>query len=476
KIAFESQLVKFVADTLLKVPDTSIYIPYPFPFGYFTYNPNDSFALSNSSNNESQFAIKNVQLHFAKVRSGKCSLHVESSLKQPSIFNCQLTSATKSGIKLNINLPLKAGTIANPAKADTIIDLSNYDLDLRGNSGNKYNTLVKNLQIKIAPNAQPDSVKYGQSVNTTVTFLSIVPEYGQGYFGNQTIKVGPSTTVFDIFNKIKAGNLNLNSANLQLKVINDFGIDMQAKINSITSINSVTNNTVTMTGSPIAGSFNVNRAINTGIPSNPIIPTTKILNLTNLNSNIVNFIDNLPSSIGYSLSAQLNPFGNISGSNDFAYYGTSLTSILSVDIPLNFSATNITLKDTVKIDFSNISRLNNVNYGNLLLHADNSYPFSLNVQGYLLDGNNHVVDSLFDNLHNTVASALLDINNKVISANTSILKIPINQDKLNKLRQSKKIYFTSKFNTANQPAHVQFYSNYKLDLLLTADINYSVNK
>jgi hypothetical protein len=484
-IAFNTDLFNFAVDSVLQLPDTSIVnrtALWPFPFGYATYSPGSVFPLSNNqaTGDETDFDVPNgVLLKNAIVRSGKIKVGATSSLRQPTIFKCTVPSATLNGSPLVFKLPLPAGTQSNPSYHDTIIDVSNYNINLTGILGNKSNTLIQKLELQIPLTSAADTIKYKDSIISTITFIDLVPQFGLGYFGSQNISVGPDTTVFDIFNKIKAGNLNLNNATFKLNVINEFGIDMKAKISSVKSINSINNSSVTLTGSPITNSFNLNRASRSGNPAiNPVItPTTKTLTLNGQNSNIVQFINNLPDKISYALTAQLNPLGNISGANDFAFYGTSLKATMDIDIPLNFSASNITLKDTVLVDFSAIPQsTDNINYGNLLLSAGNSYPFSLNVQGYLLDENNSVIDSLFSSMYNTVDAGLLDVNNKVIASKTSVLRIPLNPEKFTTLKRAKKIYFVSKFNTANQPTTIKFYDYYKLDLRLTADVNYSINK
>jgi hypothetical protein len=483
-IAFDTDLFNFSVDSVLKLPDTSIvnkFSPIIFPFGYYTYSPGNLIPMSSDPLNgdEVDFSVPNgVLLKRALVKSGKIKIEARSSLRQPTVFKCTVPSAELNGSPLVLSLSMPAGTQSNLSYHDTIIDISNYDIDFGGKTGNKSNTAVQKLELIIPITSIADTIKYKDSINTTITFIDLIPQYGMGYFGTQTISAGPDTSVFDVFGKIKGGTLNLNNATFKLNVINEFGVDMKAKINSVKSISSLTGNTITLTGSPITNTFNLNRATWMGSLNSPIInPGVKTLTLNGQNSNIVQFISNMPDKISYSLTGQLNPLGNISGSNDFAFYGTSLKATLNVDIPLNFSASNIILRDTVDVDFSAIPpSTDNINYGNLLLNATNSYPFSMNVQGYLLDENNMVIDSLFNSMYNTIDAAILDVNNKVVASKASTLKVPLNYEKFQLLKRAKRIHFLSKFNTANQPATIKFYNYYKLDLSLTADVNYSINK
>ncbi len=194
-------------------------------------------------------------------------------------------------------------------------------------------------------------------------------------------------------------------------------------------------------------------------------------------SNITDFIKYLPNRIVYALNAQLNPNGNQSGGNDFVYYGTGLKALLNVNIPLYFSATNLVLKDTSNVNFSTVVQLDNVNYGCLILKATNTYPLDMTVQGYMLNEGGMVIDSLFESAPaNVIASAPLDVNDKVSGSKISELRIPLPKSKLESVKQTRKICFISRFNTVNQPSPLKFYDYYALDLLLTMDVNYAVNK
>ncbi|MEO8762529.1 MAG: hypothetical protein ABI448_16645, partial [Bacteroidia bacterium] len=304
---------------------------------------------------------------------------------------------------------------------------------------------------------------------------SIVPEYALGYFGSQSIVVGPDTTAFTAFSAIKQGMLNLNSANVTLTIKNQFGVNMSALLSNILSINTNIPNTVTLTATPLNSAVHISSATNTGFGATA---TTAIITLNNSNSNVKDFIGNLPGKLGYKLNASINPSylpPNPSGSNDFGYYGTHFSADLAMDVPLYFSASNLMLADTVSLNLSTIGELKNINHGNLILTATNSYPFSINLNAVLLDENKHQIDVLFSS-PSLIESPPLDVNNRVISPLKSKLYVPLTTQKIANLQKAKYIYYSATFNTANQPNQIKFYSNYTLGLVLTADFNYTIGK
>jgi hypothetical protein len=479
KIALETDLFRLTADTLLKLPDTTfenMYVPpFVFPGQYFTYNPGDNINFLPS--NEVTFDIANgVKLKEAMIHSGKLHVEIFNPLRQPTIFTCSVSSATFNSVALSVTMPMPAGTQAHPAYRDTFIDVSNYHVNFTGQAGNKSNTVIQNMAIQISPLATMDTMKYGDTLRTNITFIDLVPQFGRGYFGTQTLQLGPDTTVFDAFNQISSGSLNLDAANIQLQVTNEFGIDLRSNILFLQSLNPQ-NATIALNGPSIGSSFNVGRATATGNPAAPVIPYNKTLTYTELNSNITQFIGNLPRSISYSLSSQLNPLGNVSGYNDFAYYGTSLSAHMKAEIPLKFSANNIVLRDTTTFDISSLNeQIDNINEGKLRLRAINSYPFNLTLTGMLLDENNHVIETLISGPGNVILAPSVGPNGASIGTHETWLEIPFDKGKLESMKKARKIAYYIQFNTTNQPGSVTFMNTDKLDLLLTADFNYSINK
>ena len=477
-ITFNDEVFSYTADSLVNIPDTTIYNSFQlimFPGGYYPYGP--GFTMDINSQDEVRFDFPNdIQLKEVKIRSGKLRIVVKNPLRQPVIFKCYVLSATKNGNTLSLSIPLNAGTRENPTTKDTLIDISGYKVSFSGASGNKTNTIVQDLDFMVAPYASNDTIKYGDSLQSFITFQKLVPDFARGYFGSETITIGPDSTNFDFFNQINSGTLSLDSAEIKLSLKNEFGVDIRGNIQQLKSSHPI-NGTISLTSSSINSPFNMSRA--TAIPSlgSPVIPSYKLISFTQSNSNITSFIGNLPNKIAYQLSAQINPLGNVSGFNDFVYYGTGLRADLSVKIPLRFSANNLVLKDTTTFNLDALSeQLDLVNDGRLILKATNSYPFSLKLTGILLDENNQAIEQLIVAPNNSIDAPILDINQIVAADKTSIIYIPFDRSKLENMKKARKIAYYVVFDTANGNQAISFYKNYKLDLLLTTEFNYTIKQ
>lgn len=477
KIAFETALINYQLDSLIKIPDTTIVIPFTFTYGTFGITPGLTIPISTNTATPNIYNLPSgIQLKKAIIKQGHINFVMKNTVYRDLVYHYQLLSATKNNHILDTSFIIPAADSATGTihQISGYIDLAGYTIDFTGPNHNGSNTTVEIDSVHIAPYTQPGHIYNNQGFNAQFTFQGIIPQYAQGYFGNQIVTVGPDTALFDAFNTIKKGLLNLNSANVSVSLKNEFGVAMKANISNLTSVNTNNPSTVNLSTTALSNII-VSSAFNNGLNA-PVTPSTKTVTLNNGNSNVAAFIGNLPNKLSYKLTAQINPPpSTASGNNDFGYYGTGFSANLNMDIPLYFSASNLMLADTVSLDVSNVSQLQNVNHGNLILTATNQYPFSIYLNAVLLDANKQPIDNLFSS-PSLIEAPALDANGKVIAPLKSRLLIPLNPQKIANVQKARYVYYSATFNTANQPTQVKFYSNYTLDLLLTADINYTIGK
>lgn len=483
KISFETALINYQLDSLIKIPDTTVTTAFTFTVPGFVapLAPGTSLLFGNYPIENIYYLPSGIQLKKAIIRQGKINFVMKNTAYRDLVYHYQLHSATKNGHILDTSFIIPAADSANGiiTPLSGSINLAGYTIDFGGINHNSFNTTVETDSVHVAPYATPGHLHYNQGFTAQFTFEGVVPQYATGYFGNQSITVGPDTASFVGFSTIKKGLLNLNSANVSLNISNQFGVDMKATISQLKSIN--TNNpsetTLTCTNGQLNNLF-VSRGIDNNGPNNSVInisPGVLPISLNNSNSNVKDFIGNLPNKLTYKLNAQINPFGNTGANNDFGYYGTSFSVNLNMDVPLYFSASNLMLADTVSLNVSNVSQLQNVNKGNLILTATNLYPFSIYLTAVLLDENKHPIDNLFSS-PSLIEAPPINANGKVINPLKSKLYIPLNPHKIANVQKARYVAYSATFNTANQPTQVKFYSNYTLDLLLTADLNYTIGK
>lgn len=451
-------------DSLLQLPDTSIVNTFTVPFPT-NLTPGQSLTFFPSS--ELDFDVSgDVAIKFLDIRSGQLTVKFINDLTEPLDLLYVIPSAKKNGQPLTIFETVPP----TPATLVKTYDLAGYNLNMRGINGIKYNTIVQAYTVTLNQNANPVAVSFGQGAKAELTYSNIIPEYIEGYFGQQTINIPLDTANLDVFNNFQASNFLLNNATLNFKILNEFGAEFTANLSNIKAINSFNSNSVTLTNGSLSN-ININRATKAGYT---IFPSIKTISLTNTNSNIVPFLSALPNKLTYQGSINVNPLGNLSGYNDFAFYNTGIKVLADINIPLRFNADYFKLISTSTVNFSNVKQLDNVNSGNLIISALNGYPFRAQIQGYLMDDQNQVIDSLFLPGSNFIEKGVTDAQNIVTSPTQSKLTMPIARVRIDNLKRTKTIKLVTYFIMPPNPPDIKIYENYSIDLNIIAELNYNV--
>jgi hypothetical protein len=166
------------------------------------------------------------------------------------------------------------------------------------------------------------------------------------------------------------------------------------------------------------------------------------------------------------------------GSNDFAYYGYGINATISVAIPLSLIANNLTLADTVAVNFASAgSTTRHVKSGTLTIYASNGFPFSAGLQMYLLNSGHVIYDSLFIPATQTIAAAPVNaITGIVTNTQSSVLTISLDAAHTEELFNTKNIILHARFNMGNLPStYRKIYDYYHLNLKLVGNFDYQVN-
>jgi len=262
-------------DSLVKLPDTTVNIGYIIPFNT-ALNPGvQIYSNSNLSDKEITFDVSNsVELNKAIVRKGFLKIEYQNTYTQPLKFDYVINSATLWGNELTVNQ-----TIPKNSSLVKYFPLDGYNINLTGISGNKINTLVQSYTISTDPSGVADVLAAGQGLSIKLSFIDLIPEYIQGYFGQQNLSVGPDSSLLGFLNNFNASNLILSQSAINFRIINEFGIEMNSSITSLRSIKTSPSNIVTLNSGNLLQSININRGNKTNNPSNPVFPWIKQINI-----------------------------------------------------------------------------------------------------------------------------------------------------------------------------------------------------
>ncbi|MCC7302893.1 MAG: hypothetical protein IT233_09635 [Bacteroidia bacterium] len=469
-LSYNSTFYSLTMDTLFRIPDTTMYYSYLVPLGYLIVNPGDVFI---NSTDEEQYQINNVELVKVTVRSGYIEAKVENTVHKRMKITFTMPYAVKNSQPFSRTVTVPRASGNTPGIFVDTFRLDGYTIDLRGSSMNSFNTFIYQTTGIIDPaETGLDTVYAGEGAELEVSFKSLIPEYAKGYLSQTLVNVGPDSTAFDLFKKITAGVLRLEDATATLSLVNQIGVDAVVSLSELTSVNTRTNTSVSLNHSILNTPVNLNRAVDYG--NGNVAPQTWSVTLNTLNSNFKDMIENLPDRFRYALNANVNPLGNVSGNNDFIYYGRGLNANLNLNIPLSLAAGNLTMTDTMAFAAIDPEK-NGVNYGTLTLYVENGFPFDCAITITMLDANGNALGELMPTV-NTIDAAPLGTNAIVSQPRITRLIIPVPESKINALENTRHLRLKLVFNTSSYPDYIKLYSFYKMGFQMVGEFNYTFNK
>jgi hypothetical protein len=381
---------------LLKIPDTTITQLFSPTFSINNVPPGYTFV---NAVEEHALDLDGAQLKKIRVSQGKIRVKVYNPLSTKVYYTIQLPGVVKNGQTFEQTYFVDAGTIPQPTSSEEELDLSGYELDLRGESGLNFNILQSKLSIKTDPNGPSVSISSQYDFKFEGFFSGLKIDYAKGYFGNQIIS---DTSTFSIpyLNNLVDGSIDLPSTNLIFSIENGMKVSLKGKLLLAENTN-FNDNTVSLNSTSVGSAFYISPAIGSW---STLQPATQSLNFNSSNSNIEQYIENLGDEhkIGYEL--QLNPWGNLSGGADEIFPNSRIKVKVNLEMPLQISADGLTLRDTFNFNLSQDPTKIHANSGVITLNATNAFPVSCEPKLYFMDENNFI-------LHTVLGSAQIASSN-----------------------------------------------------------------
>jgi hypothetical protein len=313
KIVYSTKFFGLNTDTLFDIPDTTVSDFYHLPLGYA--NINEGFDLiAPSTPAQTTFAVTNVQLVMGILNNGLMRLHLQNDIRKRVVVRYQIPCATLNGVPFDTSFTIAAAPDSlHSTFVDAVINLFGYTIDFTGVNHDRVNTISTAFSAEIDPTDFGYTTIYpSDTVAARNTFSEILPFYIRGYFGNQTVEIGPEETGFSLFQKIQSGSIGLDSLTMSIDIDNYIGMDSRLTINNIWSRRTLTGQSVYLNHSVIGTPININRATYSSTWGESV-PSSYNFTFDNSNSNAKALVENLPDKLGYDVTLVTNPLGNVSG-------------------------------------------------------------------------------------------------------------------------------------------------------------------
>jgi hypothetical protein len=470
-LVYQAPVYVFAPTSIEEFPDTTFSLSYQNNlFGFDVYPGQELFP---PKIDQTVLNVKNVQLSQLIIKSGKTKFEVTSTIQGPTEIIYGLPHVKKNGQSFYITIKVPGGTVNGPGKYEGEFDLSGYIMDLRG-SGNKVNTVETYFLAKIPDNAASQlRINTGEGIVIKNTMAAIKPYYAKGYFGKETYKSGPVESEFSFLKKIDSGSISFEDMKVGLVLNNGVGVDARVRLNKLASINTKNNKTINLSH-PIVGSpININRAVDKLWQNPAVKPSLHRIDFTTSNSNFKQLVENVPDKLLADFDIVFNPLENISGGNDFLHADYGFSVILDFEMPLSFSSNKLTLVDTVEINLTENSQRDRIMKGQLTILAENSFPFDASAMIIMLDTNNKVLGVVSAEELQVIRAGLVNAETGIISKQTPSRVVYILDEKMvENLFKARKLVIKSTFTTQPQGKYTRIYSHYKLDIKVTAKLQY----
>ena len=333
-----------------------------------------------------------------------------------------------------------------------------YVMDLTGKDGrlggDTVNTIYATLEAYLDSTGELETIHKVDSFYLFNQYF-FTPEYAKGYIGQDTLAFGPETVETDVFDFIQSGSIDLESAKISIAIDNYIGADASFQINNLSALNDELEVSAQIDNNAI---HIIERA---SLSAQNNITSTH----TEINIEANEMLAIFPNKINTSATFYLNPNGQ-STIEDFLFPKYPMEANLAVEIPLSFIANNLTFIDTNEV---NIKDESEYDIEKIYITMENGLPFTASIELILLDENNIVIDTLLQN--STIISAQIDANNIVTKNTISTLEMDYPD-----FESVKKIVSVSSFSTEPNNEFIDIYSNYKLDIKISAKFNKTIGE
>lgn len=328
------------------------------------------------------------------LKSGDFSYIITNCHDKAIDVTLSFPSATLNGVPLTItqSLPAYSGTGECPSVNNVVIpdpiDLSNYLITPINDS------------IRVSYSAvDSDGMSVDPSSGTFILIDNLAFTYLEGYLGQIDHSGDRDTIEIDFFDNWIVGDVYFEDPVITFHFENSFGLPTLSVINTFDIL------TVDGTTLPLE-SVHITEGVsfpNPGLDEVGEIKTKDFI-FNKDNSNIREVLGAGPVAIDYDIDATTNPSGN-TDIRGFVTDSSVYKVRVDVDLPLFGSAINFVARDTVAVDLNSFEK---VDYAEFKLITENSMPVSIAVQGYFLNDNGTVLDSLFSNNERIIRGADVD--------------------------------------------------------------------
>lgn len=437
-LAYEEELEDQSLGQLFSIPDKLVIRSFILPAA--TLPPSNKDVRTDSISQKVDLGLSPEVLSEVALKSGQLSF-TTSVVPANSQLNYEIQVSLPGFVSRTTNQPLKLN-----ARGTGTVALGDYTMKLTNNQFDLKFVLV------VKSHSSPITIANGSSVNIQLNFRSLNFGSIKGFFGSQSVALPSQTIELGAFdNAFEGADVSLAQPVVKMTVTNEYGAPCTVNFKKLEA---------RKTGASMAVKLN---------PPNPIAvayPTTMGSSAVSTIAvdNTKELLDFAPSQFYYEAEAKVNE-GVTSGVN-FLTDTSKLKLKLNVEVPFYGHASQIIMRDTVDVDWSDVDD-SQIESASLKLKLTNQLPLDGSVQFYLTDANHQLLGSLLpDNQVSILKGSSVNASGDLQTAGVYDGSIALEKTKLDRLFESKHVIIvatlsTSKDASGNFP-DVKFKADYTL--------------
>lgn len=461
-IVFNEPVYTFTIDTIVKLPDTSFVKKSAIAVSSINVNPGFYF----TDDYDQEYELDQIQLKKVRIASGIIEVNVKCPWPGASLVTFTFPKITLGGVSFEQIFEMPAASISNPAVATRILNLAGYFIDLTGTDGNQINMLSADFVMGSNESVNSYTVTSSDSVEYTISFKNLKPDYAKGYFGQYYFSDTTGISL-DFMKNVTSGAIDIDSIKLNLILRNGFNLIAQTKITSVAGHSSLNSSIVNLNFPMLGTSMNINPAAGNLYDYDP---SEFPIEINNSNSNIINFLENLSDSLVLGYELEINPFGNVTGGSDEVFPGSAFELVVDAEFPLNFGADQLGLKDTFEIDYDNPENVYPEN-GKFELTYSNGFPVGGSVYFILLDENGAHLDTLSSST--SINSGIYNETTYLTTPSSGEVVFHLDESNILNLDLATKVVMFVSFST-HESQKVKIDSDAYFDFVLRSDIRLKI--
>lgn len=259
-------------------------------------------------------------------------------------------------------------------------------------NGNSY------LLVETHINAEPQGIPTNTIFSYDLTFTDLRPNLIFGYFGTMDVISQKQSFDFDFFETLDLGAaIKFKAMEVVIGINNYFGIPLGIKVDSMAFFKQGENPvTVSLDSIIIDPAYYQNDAI---------VPVYDSILINEDIDGLMEGINMAPSSVYIDVVGSINPEG-IEQQN-FIAADNVLEGDVSVKVPMWFNTSQYARTDTfsIPLDSAQIKLFDNIQ---LLFHFENTFPFDISGQAYMITEQGDSVGEIFENVIDLMKAPVVD--------------------------------------------------------------------